>query len=288
MVKGGGVFLLPVENILKIHDLVQDELKLMVNSKIRLNILTSISQHPKSMRDIKEEHNLSFASISINMKRLLAENLVIKRRDKYFISSLGYLNLYSLLDFFQLISVTNKFEELWLNHDISGIPDNIIGNFGLLKDSKLIKANHIDIYKIHNNFLDLLIQSKEVRTVSPISHPDLSEVYASMIKRNTPLILILTKEIIKQLLNSLDFNFISEGISNQTLEIRLYEGELKVVFTVTDKFLSLGLFNHDGSYDQNRDLVSMDKNAIQWAESLFDYYYQKSLKLTPKKLAKMK
>ncbi len=280
-------FLLSVENILKFNDLAHDKLKFMVNSKIRLNILTSISQHPKSMKEIKEEHNLTFASISINMKLLLAENLVIKRRGKYFISSLGYLNLYSLLDFFKLISVTNKFEELWLNHDISGIPDDLIGNFGLLEDSKLVKANHLDIYKIHNNFLELLIRSKEVRTVSPISHPDLLEVFGAKIKSNTPTILILTKEIVKQVLKSSDFNFLSEGISNKNLEIRLYEGEIKVVFTVTDKFMSLGLFNHDGSYDQNRDLVSMDKNAIQWAESLFDYYYQKSLNLGPKKLAKM-
>ena len=52
--------------------------------------------------------------------------------------------------------------------------------------------------------------------------------------------------------------------------------ELKIAFTVTDTFLSLGLFTLDGRYDVTMDLVSEDKKALKWGLDLFEYFRKKS------------
>lgn len=276
-----------LENLFNYYDFVQNDLKFMIKSRIRLNILSSITEYPKAMKEIKEENDLSFAAISNNMKRLLEENMVIKIEDKYLISQIGLLKLYSLMDFLKLMSSTKKFEELWLNHDMGGVPDFLLEDLGALKDSELIKANYADIYKTHTNFKELLIKSQDVCGVSSISHPDYMGIFESMLKGDAKVTLIFTKEIVKKVVLSVDFKALSKVILNKNLEIRLYNGEIPVAFTVTEKFMSLGLFNCDGSYDQNRDLISTEKSSIRWGKSLFEYYHQKSEPLTIKNLAKI-
>jgi predicted transcriptional regulator len=55
---------------------------------------------------------------------------------------------------------------------------------------------------------------------------------------------------------------------------------MRTAFTVTDKFLSLGLYRTDGKYDFGTDLVSDDPAAIEWGNALFEYYWHRSADVT--------
>jgi predicted transcriptional regulator len=56
--------------------------------------------------------------------------------------------------------------------------------------------------------------------------------------------------------------------------------KLRVGLTVTDKYLSLGLFKKDTNlYDSSSDLFSSDLRAVEWGENLFRYYKERSTKL---------
>ena len=48
--------------------------------------------------------------------------------------------------------------------------------------------------------------------------------------------------------------------------------EVKIAFTVTDKYLSLGLFLEQGDYDNSKDLISDDYDAVTWGNQLFKYH----------------
>lgn len=41
----------------------------------------------------------------------------------------------------------------------------------------------------------------------------------------------------------------------------------------------MGLFGSDGLYDQNRDIMSTDRRAIEWGFRLYEYYRERSEKL---------
>ena len=48
---------------------------------------------------------------------------------------------------------------------------------------------------------------------------------------------------------------------------------IRVGLTVTDTYLSLGLYNNDGvTYDTTTDLFSFDQMAVKWGERMFKYY----------------
>ncbi|MDP3484296.1 MAG: DUF1724 domain-containing protein [Methanobacteriaceae archaeon] len=276
-----------MRNLFELHDQIQDDLKFMVKSKIRLKIMFSLLEGPKSMKEINETHNLSFATISNNMKRLVEENLVKKVENTFEITSFCKLKLDSIIDFQQSTTFSNRFEDLLLDHDISGIPDFLIQDMGVFFDSELVQSTPVDIYKTHNTFINLLSESKEIFGVSPISHPDYTVLFQDLIKTDVNSCLILTDDIIKRTVTTADLKTITGSITNKNLEIRRYSGDLKIAFTVADNFVSLGFFSDDGTYDQNRDLVSKNKDAIDWTKRLFDYYYQMSEKVGITNLAKI-
>ncbi|MDO8870083.1 MAG: DUF1724 domain-containing protein [Methanobacteriaceae archaeon] len=276
-----------MRNLFELHDQIQDDLKFMVKSKIRLKIMFSLLEGPKSMKEINETHNLSFATISNNMKRLVEENLVKKVENKFEITSFCKLKLDSIIDFQQSTTFSNRFEDLLLDHDISGIPDFLIQDMGVFFDSELVQSTPVDIYKTHNTFINLLSESKEIFGVSPISHPDYTVLFQDLIKTDVNSCLILTDDIIKRTVTTSDLKTITGSITNKNLELRRYSGDLNIAFTVADNFVSLGFFSDDGTYDQNRDLVSKNKDAIDWTKRLFDYYYQRSEKVGITNLAKI-
>jgi len=276
-----------MRNLFELHDYIQDDLKFMVKSKIRLQIMFSLLEGPKSMKEINEVHNLSFATISNNIKRLLEENLVRKVTNTFELTRFGKLKLDSIIDFHQSTIFSNRFEDLLLNHDISGIPDFLIQDMSVFSDSELVQSTPADIYKTHNTFKHLLNESKEIFGVSPISHPDYTELFQELLKSNVKACLILTDDIIKRTVTTADLKTLTSSITNRNLELWRYSGELKIAFTVADNFVSLGLFSDDGTYDQNRDLVSKEKDAIDWAKRLFDYYHQRSEKVGITNLAKI-
>ena len=92
----------------------------------------------------------------------------------------GKLKLDSIIDFQQSTIFSNRFEDLLLNHDISGIPDFLIQDMGVFSDSELVQSTPADIYKTHNTFKHLLTESKEIFGVSPISHPDYTELFQEL------------------------------------------------------------------------------------------------------------
>lgn len=276
-----------MRNLFELHDQIQDDLKFMVKSKIRLKIMFSLLEGPKSMKEINETQNLSFATISNNMKRLVEENLVKKVENTFEITSFCKLKLDSIIDFQQSTTFSNRFEDLLLDHDISGIPYFLIQDMGVFFDSELVQSIPVDIYKTHNTFINLLSESKEIFGVSPISHPDYTVLFQDLIKTDVKSCLILTDDIIKRTVTTADLKTLTGSITNKNLELRRYSADLKIAFTVADNFVSLGFFSDDGTYDQNRDLVSKNKDAIDWTKRLFDYYYQMSEKVGITNLAKI-
>ena len=60
------------------------------------------------------------------------------------------------------------------------------------------------------------------------------------------------------------------AIKKGKLKVYIFKKELNLYLTICDKTMSLGLFKNDGSFDQNRILVSDDKNSLKWANELFE------------------
>ena len=69
----------------------------------------------------------------------------------------------------------------------------------------------------------------------------------------------------------IDEDLKKHAIKMGKLKLHTVRGELNLYLTICDRNMSLGLFKNDGSFDQNRILISKDEKSYQWAEDLFEY-----------------
>ncbi|MCZ7355624.1 MAG: DUF1724 domain-containing protein [Candidatus Methanoperedens sp.] len=210
------------------------------------------------------------------MKELEKNNLVFQEKDKsYALTNIGRMVVLKLLDFSNAAEVMKEHERFWLEHDLSGIPEYMMEKIGWLKDSVLVKNTEIDIFKVHSNFINLLTNAKEIRGFSPFFIPEFGSLLEMLVfEKNVEIQLLLTREIKEKL----DKEVLKKLLTQKDIKFKLYiiKENAKVAFTVTDYFLSIGFFHIDGTYDYGNDLISYNKEAIEWGRELFEDLLQLS------------
>jgi len=214
-----------------------------------------------------------------NLRLLIDEGSVRLRGERYSLTPEMKLMGLSAMKLIDSVRVINGLEDIWLDHDISGIPRDLLEDIDWLINSELIMASPSDIYRPHNTYRELIRGSSEIYGVSPISHRDLIDIYEGFLEEGVPIELVLSDGVIREMVLNASFSLLKTAIKNRNLKVRRFAGDLKVAFTVTDKFLSLGLFDRNGFYDQNRDIMSTDRRAIEWGHRLYEHYRERSEKL---------
>ena len=252
--------------------IIQNTLRLVTCSELRRGVLISLKEEKKALSKFRDELEVSSTTAIHALRELEKENIVFQDKDKdYALTKIGEVIALKLTDFMDAIDVLKKHEDFWLTHDLSGIPPHLMEKIGWLKDTTIIKAPATDVFKTYSNFVYMLKNAKEVRGVSSVYVPEFPFIFQELIlEKKVDVQLVVTEEVREKM----DHGVLKEIISDESSKFKLYmlkEG-LKVAFTITDRFLSFGLFNLDETYDWNKDLISSDKKAIEWGKELFEWY----------------
>ncbi|MEN4006603.1 MAG: DUF1724 domain-containing protein, partial [Methanobacteriaceae archaeon] len=210
------------------------------------------------------------------MNELEKRNLVFKEGENYLLSQTGKILTLKLIDVIKTIATVNRYEKLWLDHEIGGIPEDLLKNIGDLSDSTLVESASIDLAKTHATFMQLLSKAKEIRAISSIFHLDYPELFKKSVIKGINIQLIVTNEVLKTMMKEVSQEIQEDLLSRENFTLWVTEEDVKVAFTVTDSYISLGLFGIDGMYKYDRDLISRDENAIRWGAKLFEHYLEKS------------
>ena len=267
------------KNLLKIYDEVKDDLKFISSSRVRAKIIISLTGGTAGLKDLKEDLALDTTNILHAIKQLEKQDLIFKQKDNYFLTPTGIIMGLKLVDTIKTISTVQKYKKLWLDHEIVDIPENMLLRMGELYASTLVESEVTDIFKPLENYSQILSESKTIRGISPIFNPDFIDAFKILVKSGKEVELILAPQIIKEMMNIMDPASLMELaglVSREKLKIWTMDQDIKVAFTVTDKFISLGLFSNNGEYDTTKDLVSDHPDAVTWGNSLFEYYRDKS------------
>jgi predicted transcriptional regulator len=268
-----------VKNILEIYEVVSDDLKFLLTSGVRTKVIISLIDGPCNLGDLKKELNLDAASISHALKNLAERQFVVKMDNTYNLSQKGKIICIKLVDVIRTVYAVQGKEKLWLNHDIKNIPETLLSTLGDLSDSILVESEPTDLFKPFENYNNILLESDNIKGLSPIFRLDLVETIQKRVEDGANVELIFTDNVLNKLLSTLDPKCLPDlenYISMDNLKIWQIDNDVKIAFTVTDKFLSLGLFSSTGEYDSTKDLVSDDQDALAWGNRLFDYYKSKS------------
>jgi len=246
-----------------------------LNSELKLRILLSLLNGEKKLSEIHEDIKSSESTILHIIKEFEGLDLTEKSSGTYQLTSLGLIEAQMCKNAFLTSEVIEKFKDFWLPHDLTDIPPNLIFRIGALKDSTLIRAEVLELGKVYDSFLKILMTSTQIRGISPIFHPDYVPVIENLLSQGRSIELIVTSGVLAKTLASAKVDDLLKNIQDGALKIYLKE-DLKVALTVTDKNFSLGLFKKNGDYDDNMDLISVNKEAIEWGEQLYKYHLKNS------------
>ena len=84
--------------------------------------------------------------------------------------------------------------------------------------------------------------------------------------------LLVSKGILESFVRDIGRDVVKKGLADGNFSLKYLEEDIKIALAISNKFVSVGLFKMDGTYDQNRLLLSDKQKAIDWGLNLFKSY----------------
>ena len=249
---------------------INEDIKFLAKSEIRLKILNELNKSPNNIKGLVNNTKFTYSTISSNISKLEKHNYITKIKNKYYINPMTKIYFNTLIEFKNSIDVIDEYKPLWDKHNIKQLSLNSIKQMNALKNAELIEATPIDIYKTHNTIKKQLIHSKNVKAIFPYLHPEYPKIIEFILKHGGKVELILPQTIFKELLFRINLEIRKIAVKQNKLKTYKYKKDLNLYLTIGDKNMSLGLFKNDGSFDQNRILISDNETSNIWAKELFN------------------
>ena len=267
-----------IVDILKRYEDIKGDIKFVTTSSVRAKIVLSLNKRNKDLNTLKNELDLESSAALHALKKLESHNIIIKKENEYSLSSVGKLYAIRSENLFKSFYTIKKYEKIWLNHWIDGIPKNLLKEIKCLSNSFLVESTPVDIIKPYSLFAKLMTEAHEVRSVSPIFYYPYINLYKNALKRDANMELILTPLILAKMTETAGAEVLNQILSSKNFKLYRIEEDIKVAFTITENFLAMGLFSTEGLYDATINLISYDADAIKWGNKLFNYYLNKAQK----------
>lgn len=250
---------------------IDKDIQFLAKSEIRMLILNELQKQPRTIREISKLTGIAYSSISNNMAKLQENQHIIKTKTKYKITPITEMKYKNMLDFKQSVDLINDYKKLWNKHNIDYLSLESIKNISELTDVQLIETTPIDIYKTHNIIRNQISETNTLHAVFPYLHPEYPELIENILRNGGSVEMIIPKNIYNEIVLEIDTKIRRESMKNGNLKVYATDQEISLYLTLCDNSMSLGLFKTDGSFDQNRILISNNEKSQNWASDLFNY-----------------
>lgn len=263
---------------LKAYELIEDEIKSIYRSRLQTQILLSLNTGNKTLLQLREITGSSSQAIIPKIRILESSNFVEIDRHSYRLTAIGKIATNRINESVLTFGVITKFENFWKNHHLKGIPDTLLNEIGDLYNSQVIMDTSEDVFKAFAHYLKNLRESREVYVVSSFTSLELIDAVIERLSQGISVQVIITKDVFEKLDKEPYVELCHRMLQFQNLKLCVTGEYVKIGLTVTEKFLSLGLYKKDGAlYDFSEDFFSFDDKAIEWGRKFFQYYKERSI-----------
>ena len=159
-----------------------------------------------------------------------------------------------------------------LHHEINSLSMNNLNKLYSLEGSKLIKCNSTDIYKTHKEFKRIFKDSKHLKVIFPYWHPEYPKLIRRLILKGVDVELIVPKNILDNFVKDIGKDVVKTGMDQGNFAMKYLDEHIRIALAISNKFISIGLFKIDGTYDQNRLLLSDKEKAINWGLNVYNSF----------------
>lgn len=268
-----------MKDLYGIYETIGEDLKFIATSGVRMKMLLSLLEDPKTSTELKDELGISASTIIHSARDLEKEKMLIEKPDGYHLTTIGKITALKFSEIIKTLYALRKSKEFWIKHLIDGIPEEFIRDIHMLYNHELLKSSIRNVFKTLSIYMEVTRKAKKFYGVSPIFVDAFVSLVTKLLNRGTEVKLVITEEVFEEL-KKIDKKGLTEVMKNKNLSIWVMKEAPPAAFTVTDSVFSLGLFNEDGVYDPTQDLISYEKEAIEWGRRLFEYYKARARKVS--------
>jgi predicted transcriptional regulator len=252
-------------------------LQLLACSDLRKSLAEALRDGKSlALSQLSEEVGASSPAAVHALRELSKEHLTHQdEKRNYALTNIGEIVMRKLEEANVTINVLTKNRQFWLEHNLSGLPVDLLDKIACLEEAEVISSTPTDLFKIVQTFYVLLDNAKEVRGLSPIFTEDMTTNFLKSVEKGVDIELVVTSEVLDAVMKNTDRAELKKALQGN-LKLFTIKQQPLVAFTVTDYFFELGFFRLDGSYDWSNELLCYSEDSIKWGRKLFQYYVEQA------------
>jgi Predicted transcriptional regulator len=202
------------------NDEINEDIKFLAKSEIRLKILSEIYDQPNNARGLFKKTKITYSSISSNLAKLEQNNHIKKINNKYHITPMSKIYFKTLMDFKKSVDLIRDYDGFWDKHDLNQLSIDSLKNITDLKDAELVETTPIDIYKTHNTIKEHLVKSKSLKAIFPYLHPEYPQLIENIINNEGYVEVIIPRSIYHEILSEIDYEL--RRTSSKAGKLKIY------------------------------------------------------------------
>jgi len=250
------------------------------SSRLKIQILLTLLHNNASLSRLREVTGSTSQALIPKIRNLEKQGLIEAVNYEYCLTPLGRVVAMNVEGFVQLIGGINQHHTFFTDHDLSDLPVTFLSRIGDLYNSEPKQDTTTDMFYVYSHYLEILNDAAYIHGISSVASPGLALFIAEKVVTGVPVELVVNNEVIGLLTKEPYASNMQGLVGYPNFSVWVTGETLRVGLTVTDKYLSLGLFKKDTNlYDSSSDLFSSDIRAVEWGEKLFRYYKERSTKL---------
>ncbi|MFA6654107.1 MAG: transcriptional regulator FilR1 domain-containing protein [Candidatus Delongbacteria bacterium] len=258
---------------LEIYSKYHDDVQAIFRSRLLTQVLIALGSGSKSLSALREITGSSSQALIPKIRYLEALHYVESVKGDYALTPIGEIVEPEIERLVMVMGVLRHHHNFWVEHEIEGISPEFLREIQHLYNSKVVKDVEENIFVVYASFLTILKKASWIHGVSSIMSQVLANAIKEAVLGGRPVELVISQKLVQTLITEPYDVMLGSLKEYANFSIYVSSSPVRLGMTVTDTYLSLGLYRHDtGTYDAATDLISTDATAIAWGERLFQYY----------------
>jgi len=268
-----------------VYGTIEDEIKSIYRSRLQTQILLSLLEENKTLLQLREITGSTSQAVIPKIRILESGQLVEEDGHNYRLTPMGKILTSKMQDYILAFGVFSKFKDFWARHHLKGIPEPLMKDIGDLIDSEIIRETIEDVNKVLFTYVRCLQGSKQAFVVSSMTSIELIDAVIERLSNGIPMEVVITRDLFVKLDKEPYIEKYFEMMRFSNFKLFVTEEYVRVGTTVTENFLSFGLYKKDGElFDLTEQLFCFDKKGLEWGKKFFQYYKDRSVLIEmPKK-----
>jgi len=265
---------------IKIYEKHLKPIHSIYSSRLKIQILLTLLHNKASLSQFRDVTGSTSQALIPKIRSLEKQGLIESVNYEYCLTPLGRVVAMNVEGFVQLIGGINKHHTFFTDHDLSDLPETFLSRISDLYESEAKQDTTTDMFYVYSHYLEILKDAAYIHGISSVASPGLARFIAEKVITGIPVELVVNNEVIELFAKEPYASNMQELVGYPNFSVWVTGEKLRVGLTVTDKYLSLGLFKKDTDiYDSSSDIFSSEPRAVEWGENLFRYYKERSAKL---------